>query len=61
MPKAKHEPEVVRAKVSRAIQEMREGLRHMGWTDAELWALTWVVERRAMDFALQVRPDLGAE
>lgn len=56
MKQPKFEPEVVRAKVALAIEELRDGLRHMGWSPDEIWALAWTVERRALDYPL--RPDV---
>ncbi len=55
MSRPKHEPEVIRARVSQIVDELRDGLRQMGLSDQEITGLALRAERRALEFAL--RPD----
>ncbi len=52
MNKPKQEPEVVRAKVARFVDELREALRDMGWSDRQVAEVSSGAEKRAMVAAL---------
>ena len=53
MSRPKHEPEVVRAKVSQIVEELRDGLRGFGWGDECVAELALNAEKRAMELALR--------